>query len=76
MLPKQQQLILDFIIVASEENACPPTLTEIGTFLGGRSINLVRQQLRALEKKGYIKITPNVARGITILRSDDETGVL
>jgi repressor LexA len=61
-----QQKILDFIIEKRAEGKIP-TLAEIATKFGYRNRSTVRQHLQALERKGYIKRNPQVARGIELL---------
>ena len=47
-------MVLDFIKSSIEERGYPPTLREIGRFMGIRSTNGVNDHLRALERKGYL----------------------
>lgn len=54
-LTKRQQMVLDYISESIEERGYPPTLREIGAFMGIRSTNGVNDHLRALERKGYLK---------------------
>jgi len=53
-LTERQQMVLDFIKSSIEERGYPPTLREIGRFMGIRSTNGVNDHLRALERKGYL----------------------
>jgi repressor LexA len=53
-LTQRQQMVLDFIRDSIEDRGYPPTLREIGAFMGIRSTNGVNDHLRALEKKGYL----------------------
>lgn len=53
-LTLRQKKVLDFIRASIDENGYPPTLREIGTFMGIRSTNGVNDHLRALERKGYL----------------------
>jgi len=46
----------------------PPTVREIARALGGVSSNAGKDVLAVLAGKGYVQVTPNVARGIRILR--------
>lgn len=64
-LTKRQKEILDFLKVYVRDNGYPPTMREIGerfgfTWLGARG------HLKALAKKGFIKINPLKARGLEI----------
>lgn len=54
-LTKRQQMVLDFIQESIDERGYPPTLREIGAYMGIRSTNGVNDHLRALERKGYLK---------------------
>lgn len=45
-----------------------PTVRELMAVSGIASPNGVACHLRALEKKGYVRRTPNKARGIEVLR--------
>jgi len=53
-LTRRQKEVLDFIEVCIAESGYPPTLREIGEYLGIKSTNGVNDHLKALEKKGYI----------------------
>ncbi len=54
-LTKRQKMVLDYIKSSIEDRGYPPTLREIGAFMGIRSTNGVNDHLRALERKGYLK---------------------
>ena len=47
---------------------CVPSQAEIGRHFGYKSPNATRQNLKLIEKKGYIKLLPGVARGIRLLK--------
>src|SRR5437773_12039064 len=53
-LTQRQQMVLDFIRQSITDRGYPPTLREIGAFMGIRSTNGVNDHLRALERKGYL----------------------
>src|SRR2546423_13437993 len=53
-LTQRQQMVLDFIKSSISDRGYPPTLREIGAFMGIRSTNGVNDHLRALERKGYL----------------------
>ncbi len=53
-LTERQRKVLDYILSAIDENGYPPTLREIGNFMGIRSTNGVNDHLRALERKGFL----------------------
>lgn len=54
-LTDRQREILDFISRRIEEQGYPPTIREIGEFMGIRSTNGVNDHLKALERKGFLK---------------------
>jgi repressor LexA len=53
-LTKRQQMVLEYIKRSIEQRGYPPTLREIGAYMGIRSTNGVNDHLRALERKGYL----------------------
>lgn len=67
LTPKQRK-VFDFIHERIEKNI-PPTIREIAGQMGFASTGTVRDYLKALEKKGYIKQRRNkLARSIEILK--------
>lgn len=54
-LTERQEMILKFIRESIRERGYPPTLREIGAYMGIRSTNGVSDHLRALERKGYLR---------------------
>lgn len=70
----KQALILDFIRGYAGERGYPPTLREIGGRFGFSWI-AAKGHLRALEKKGLIKLRPNTSRGMELAR-DTKSDVL
>jgi len=67
LLTGRQRQALDFIVRATGERGCPPTIREIGDALGISSTNGVRYVLQALVRKGYIRRRPLVSRGIEVV---------
>src|ERR1043165_3014766 len=53
-LTDRQQQVLSYIRQSIVERGYPPTLREIGNFMGIRSTNGVNDHLRALERKGFL----------------------
>src|SRR5512146_3165105 len=53
-LTRRQEQTLEFIRRSIEQRGYPPTLREIGEYMGIRSTNGVNDHLRALERKGYL----------------------
>ena len=66
-LTQRQQRILDVVRQALRDRGVPPTLREMGTLLGYRSTNAIRDHLKALERKGYIALDTCRARGIKLM---------
>lgn len=64
MTPRQEQ-VLEFI---RQNSGYSPTVREIALALSIRSPNGVVCHLKALEKKGLIRRTPNSSRGIEVVR--------
>ena len=65
-LTKRQQQILDLIKTHISDFGLPPTRADIARTLGFKSPNAAEQQLRAIEKKGFIKILSGASRGIVL----------
>jgi repressor LexA len=53
-LTERQEMVLKYIESSITQRGYPPTLREIGNFMGIRSTNGVNDHLRALERKGYL----------------------
>ncbi len=66
-LSPRQQAVLDFVRSSVRERALAPTLREIGTALGIRSTNGVKDHLDALEGKGWIRRGPTKSRAILVV---------
>ena len=67
LTPRQRQ-VLDFVERCCTETGSPPTLDEIGGHFSFKSSNSVRQHLRLIERKGYLRRRPGRARGIRLTR--------
>ena len=65
-LTAKQEAILDFIRAEHARHGFPPTIREIGEHFGLRSTGSVRDHLRALERKGYVKRRSHLSRGIAL----------
>jgi len=70
-LTKRQREVYEFILSYMENTLRPPTIREIGDHFGMRSTGTVRDNLRALAKKGYIRQRPRSARGIALVQRED-----
>ena len=66
-LTKTQALIVEFIKVFILDNSYSPTSKDIQKHFGFKSANAAFEHLKWIEKKGYIKRTPNIARSIVVL---------
>ena len=73
-LTDRQKEILDLIKSYMGDYGFPPTRAEISKLLGFKSANAAEQHLRAIEKKGFIKILSGASRGI-ILNEEEEKGI-
>lgn len=76
--PKQRR-VYEFIKGCIQSNGEPPTLAEIGKHFQISSSASVHGILLALEREGLIKRTPNISRGIQIVKpspngDDDRDG--
>jgi len=67
----KQRRIFEFIRRVVDSNQEPPTIAEIGRQFQMRSSASVHAVLKALEREGLIKRTPNVSRGIEIIQQSD-----
>jgi repressor LexA len=65
-LTPSQQNVMSFIVKHQKKAGAPPTIREIALKIGCKSLNAVRQHLRLIEQKGYIKLVPGRARGIEL----------
>src|SRR5689334_17801622 len=70
-LTKRQEETLDFIRQSIEERGYPPTLREIGEYMGIRSTNGVNDHLRALERKGYLRREDMKSRALRVVDVND-----
>lgn len=62
----RRKKILEFIKKFINEKKYPPTIREIGDFMGIKSTSLIDFYLNGLENDGLINRDRNTARGITI----------
>jgi repressor LexA len=68
-LTKRQEQTLDYIRKSIEERGYPPTLREIGEYMGIRSTNGVNDHLRALERKGYLRREDMKSRALKLVEN-------
>jgi len=74
-LTTRQSEILDLIVSTVKDTGFPPTRAEIAHSFGFRSANAAEDHLRALERKGYIHITPGSSRGIQVVDMIENKGI-
>ena len=70
-LTARQEQTLDFIRKSIEERGYPPTLREIGEYMGIRSTNGVNDHLRALERKGYLRREDMKSRALKLVSNNN-----
>lgn len=67
-LTSKQKDVLKFIYKAIKINNLPPTVREIASHFNFSSTGTVRDYLKALVNKGYIRISANKSRAIELVR--------
>lgn len=72
-LTHRQRQVLDFIREKVRDTHCPPTVREICDHFDIRSTNGVRVILEALEKKGQLKRSPRLSRGLSVVDEASES---
>ncbi|MCR9117138.1 MAG: transcriptional repressor LexA [bacterium] len=70
-LTRKQQEVYDFIRQEIADRGFPPAVRDIAKHFNIKSPNGVMCHLKALTKKGYIRRTAEIARGIELLRDED-----
>ncbi|WP_462157017.1 transcriptional repressor LexA [Pseudoalteromonas sp. GB56] len=70
-LTNRQSQILELIKVFIKDTGMPPTRAEIAQTLGFRSANAAEEHLKALAKKGVIKMKPGASRGIQLVEEEE-----
>lgn len=68
-LTARQSQILDLIRQSIATDGRPPTRAEIADALGFRSANAAEDHLRALARKGMIRLTAGTSRGIQLVEA-------
>ncbi|HEY8473583.1 MAG TPA: transcriptional repressor LexA [Natronosporangium sp.] len=78
-LTPRQRRIMEFLREWSEKHGYPPSVREIGEAVGLVSPSSVAYQLKALERKGYLRRDPNRPRAVDVRPAseliDDEAEV-
>lgn len=65
-ITKKQQAIVDFLRKFTAKHSYPPSYDEMCAHFGVCR-NVIVQQARVLEKKGYVRRTPKISRGMVAL---------
>lgn len=65
-LTQRQQQVLDFILSEVSKKGYPPSVREIGHFIGLASSSTVHSHLAALERKGFIRRDPAKPRALEV----------
>jgi repressor LexA len=71
-LSPRQREVLEVIRDYVERHGYPPSIREIGDIVGLHSTSSVAYQLRALERKGYLRRDGNRPRAVGVLSEADE----
>ncbi|OKI37989.1 repressor LexA [Saccharothrix carnea] len=74
-LTLRQRKVLDVIRDWLDRFGYPPSVREIGEAVGLTSTSSVAHQLRALERKGYLRRDPNRPRAVGVLPAEIVTGL-
>lgn len=69
-LTDKQKQVLKYIFETIRQTHLPPTIREIAHQFGFSSTGTVRDYLKALVKKGYIKIAANKSRAIELIKEN------
>ena len=72
-LTPRQRKVLEVIRDWVERFGYPPSVREIGDAVGLTSTSSVHHQLRALERKGYLRRDPNRTRAVDVRGPEDST---
>ncbi|GAA0592586.1 transcriptional repressor LexA [Actinomadura livida] len=79
-LTQRQRMVLEVIRDSVQRRGYPPSMREIGEAVGLTSTSSVSHQLRALQRKGFLRRDPNRPRavevrvpGATPVRTDEDT---
>jgi repressor LexA len=73
-LTRRQRELLDYVSTYIEGKGYAPSFEEIARQFGFRSLATVHEHLTNLERKGYIRRSPNESRGIEIAPPKGQTG--
>ena len=68
-LTEKQQRVLEFLQEFQAGQGMPPTIREIGEAMGF-TFPAARGHLKALERKGHVKLSPGMHRGIELIEEE------
>src|SRR5688572_32893770 len=71
---RRQREILDYITKHLDEKGYAPSFEEIAKQFGFQSLATVHEHLTNLERKGYIRRTPNESRAIEVVPPKGQSG--
>ncbi len=74
-LTGKQREILEAVQSWIEQHGRPPTLREMAQRMGVSSTNAIRDHLRVLESKGYLKREARLSRGLEVIRGGRDDAV-
>jgi repressor LexA len=67
-LTKRQAEVLEFINRYLEEHGYPPTVREVAAHFGFRSPRAAHDHMKALQKKGYLRVRAGRPRAVEVVR--------
>lgn len=73
-LTTRQRQVLNFIRRSLQKNGIAPTRAEIAEAMGFHSKNAAVDHLKALERKGFIRLHSDLSRGIQLLDGSEAAG--
>ncbi|HEY0663296.1 MAG TPA: transcriptional repressor LexA, partial [Thiobacillaceae bacterium] len=73
-LTTRQRQVLNFIRRSLQKNGIAPTRAEIAEAMGFQSKNAAVDHLKALERKGFIRLHTDLSRGIQLLDGSEAAG--
>ncbi|WP_433731097.1 LexA family protein [Actinoplanes sp. CA-051413] len=71
LLSRRQSRILAYIRAHHAQHGYAPSLRDIGAHVGLSTPSAVAYQVRELERMGWIRRAPGVARALVVLNPDD-----
>jgi repressor LexA len=75
-LTVRQKQVLDFIRKRINHDRISPTIREVAGFFGFSSTGTVRDYLKALSRKGYLKLNRNKARSLELVNQEQGLAIV